>query len=379
MNLFILSEFGPDFVQHVGWSVSYGLEKTLTEILNPVFLYPQKNHPLQPLRQWGIEQERLRSFEHRFNRIFKSWFHLPELPTLPAGKNILLAIGLTPDFLFSLHALGPVLKQFDLRIAYLLDGFDPEWLHPCVASHLDHVFIISSELAREVHQVRGVETSFLPLAANVTQSTPFGANRWIDILNYGRTNTSVHKCLQDYYNQQTNNRMYFHSTFSYGEVYNHEEHVMLMQKLLNRSKISLCFEASKTPRFRKHSPLLYRWFEAWSAGCTIVGKRPLGEGVTELMSWENSTIELPDSPADWIPFFEALLEDEETLILNSQRNYRECVLRHDWRYRIRDMFMAVDLPIPEALKCSIADLQEQGNSSGFFKPAKLAAPVTRIR
>jgi hypothetical protein len=119
----------------------------------------------------------------------------------------------------------------------------------------------------------------------------------------------------------------------------------------------LCFEASNVPRFRGQSPLVYRWLEGWAAGCAIVGKRPFGKGVAELIDWQDSTIEIPDDPQDWIPFFEAWLNDEDRLARISVRNQIECRLRHDWRYRLRSIFQQFSLPIPELLTAEIAQLQ----------------------
>lgn len=358
MNLFVLSELNPELT-HVGWSVTYSLEETLTEVLNPTFIYPQEKHPLGLLKRIGFREEALEPWEGRINRTLKSWFTAGELPTLGEGLNVLLVVGLSPDFLLSVHTLGPLLKQFDLRIAYLLDGFDPRWLHHSVLPYLDHLFVISSELADETRQLHQVNTTFLPLATNTTKSPFSSSSRWIDIINYGRSNNKVHQCLQTHFNQHNHGQIYFHSTFEYGEVVNLQEHIMLMRKLLSGSKLSLCFEASNIGRFRGQSPLLYRWFEGWAAGCTIVGKKPFGRHTAELMDWENSTIDVPDSQSDWIPFFEALLEDETALARNAERNRRECMLRHDWRYRIKDMLVTVGLPIPEPLNNSIKQLQQQ--------------------
>jgi hypothetical protein len=165
--------------------------------------------------------------------------------------------------------------------------------------------------------------------------------------------------LQQHYNRQDPNRLYHHSTVAQPIVENFQEHFLLLRKLLNRSKISLCFEASGLSRFQGHSPILYRWLEAWSAGCTVVGKRPFGTGVADLIDWENSTIDIPDDPDVWIDFFELLLNDEATLAMNSKRNYQQCMLRHDWRYRIKDMLATVGLPIPDTLANAIEQLQKQ--------------------
>jgi hypothetical protein len=47
------------------------------------------------------------------------------------------------------------------------------------------------------------------------------------------------------------------------------------------------------------------------------------------------------------------------LLANTQRNYRECLLRHDWRYRLKVMFETAGLPIPEKLELEIGQLQQK--------------------
>lgn len=356
MNLFVLSELHPAN-NHVGWSINYSLEETLASACNATFIYPQGHSRVSIVNRCKY-------------RIFKSWFEIKDLPTLGKEPNILLIIGLSPYFMLSMHGLGSLLKQFDLRLGYILDGFDPRHLDREVISHLDHLFVISAEVADEINDRRILSTTFLPLATSIYHSGSSNLSsafqpRWIDIINYGRSDAELHQCLQTHFDQPDNHRVYFHSTFSRPEVNNQREHIALLRKLLRCSKISLCFEASKIGRFRGYSPILYRWFEAWAAGCTIVGKRPFGKGVAELMDWENSAIEIPDAPSDWIPFFEALLSDNETLIANTQRNYREALLRHDWRYRLKDMFTLLNLPTPTTLDDQISQLKEKAYMADY--------------
>ncbi|MBD3880469.1 glycosyltransferase family 1 protein [Phormidium tenue FACHB-886] len=365
MNLFVLSELHPGN-NHVGWSVSYSLEETIAATCDATFIYPLINDKIKLSKGLEIADSAfLRRYRHR---LFKSWFSIDELPKLGKGKNVLLVVGLQPHFLLSMHALGEQLNQFDVKIGYILDGFDPRHLDRSVTGHLDHLFVISSEIADEVNRTGAVPTSFLPLATNALKNGSRNSNRWIDIIAYGRGNVDLHRTLQTHFNQQEgspqeNGRVYFHSTFSKAEVENQSEHITLLSKMLSRSKISLCFEASSTPRFMGYSPILYRWFEAWAAGCTVVGKKPFGKGTAELMDWQNSAIDIPDSPAEWIPFFEDLLNDSESLALNAQRNYRECLLRHDWRYRLQDMFNMLDLPLPDKLGEEIIQLRKKAYES----------------
>lgn len=353
MNLFVLSELHANH-NHVGWSVSYTLEDTLAAVCNVHFLYPIQNRGLTYFKPAASDRP---DFLTRIQQaVSKSWFELDKLPTLADSPNVLLVIGLTPHFLLSIFSLKHLLDQFDLRVGYLLDGFEPDQMNRQSLPKLDHLFVISPSLAKEVQQLHDIKASFLPLATNTFPLPQHQTQRSIDILGYGRTNKQVHAQLQQF-NQPGSQRFYMHSTFSGAEVYDVRDHIGVLNRLLERSKISLCFEGGYLNRFRGRSPLLYRWFEGWAAGCVIVGKRPLDDGVETLMDWQDSTLDVPGDCNEVIPFFEALLQDESRLQEISRRNYVECRLRHDWRYRLRDLFEKLSLPIPAPLIEQVQQLQ----------------------
>ncbi|MEP1060092.1 glycosyltransferase [Stenomitos frigidus] len=330
----------------VGWAVNHTLETILADVCETTFLYPSSNKKI------GL-------FKRYRHRLFKSWYELKDLPTLGNGPNVLLAVGMTPFFLLSMHTLRPLLKQFDLRVAYLLDSFEPNHIDRSIVADLDHLFVIDAEAAAEINSTFPIATTFLPLATDALRLGSNARQRPIDIINYGRTNLELHKCLQSYYSQPCSERLYYHSTFNSSIVHDLGEHITLHSKLLSRSRISLCFEPSQIDRFCGRSPILFRWFEGWAGGCTIVGKRPLSKGVASLMDWEDSTIELPDEASEWVPFLEGLLNDDQFLTANSQRNSLECLLRHDWRYRLKDMFNVLALPLSEQLKAELLALQQK--------------------
>ncbi len=358
MNLFVLSELNPDS-KHVGRSVSYTLETTLASSFDPVFIYPILNYQCKFSKGYQLIEDKFAFIKRGRQRLFKSWYKISELPALGEGPNVLLVVALTPDFLLSLHALGPLLKQFDLQIAYLLDGFSANDFDRSLTDLLDHVFVIDAELADDINNSSPFTASWLPLATDVVKQGSSNSIRFIDLFQYGRGNSDVHLHLQKNYNQKSSNRIYLHTTFSGTDVHSMEEHVDLHSRLLANSKISLCFEASNVKRFAGRSPILYRWFEGWAAGCAIVGKKPFGKGVADLMNWEDSTFEIPDQTSEWIPFLEELLNDQERLLATSRRNYQEALLRHDWRYRIKQMFEQVGLPLPEQVNEQIAWMHQK--------------------
>jgi hypothetical protein len=376
MNIFVLSELRPSNV-HVGWSVNRSLEATLAATCKATFLYPTRrsNHdvlachyPSDPLGDSRVDV-----LQRYRQRVFKSWYQLDQLPTLGTGPNILLLIGVQQGFLLSMFALKGLLDQFDLRVGYLLDGFAPRQLNQLPLKKLDHLFVMSADLATETHQTHGISTSFLPIGIDTAKFGGYRQQRSIDILSYGRTDDALHRHLAQHYNQPDCDRLYLHSTFRHPHIDQPTQHMALLVKLLKRSKINLCFESVNKARFQGGSPLLYRWLEGWAAGCMIVGKKPTGQGVSALMDWPNSTIELPDHAPDWLPFLEALLNDEGRWADVSWRNYWECLQRHDWRYRLRDLFDCLGLPIPLRLQEEIARLHQlqPGSTNPLATPLRV--------
>jgi hypothetical protein len=358
MNIFVLSELSCEN-KHVGWSVSHSLEETLASACQAQFIYPYWNGytSTKPLPD-AVDQQV--SFLNRCrNRLLKSWYTVEAWPELGPGLNILLVVGIRPKFLLSMFALGPVLDQFDLRVGYLLDGFDPCYMNQPPLTKLDHLFVISDQLANEVRSLYSVNVSWLPLGINTLAWGNYSTHRSIDLMGYGRMNEAVHTQLQQHFNQADSDRIYFHSTFTCTGVANPKEHIALQIKLLKRSKINLCFEVSNISRFCGRSPLLYRWLEGWAAGSAIVGTKPRDPEVGALMDWPNSALELPTNPEEWIPFLETLLDDEAKLAEISHRNYRECRLRHDWRYRLRDFFTMMHLPLPQTLEQELAEIRQR--------------------
>lgn len=358
MNIFVLSELSPEN-KHVGWSVSHSLEETLASTCQAQFIYPYWNGYVSTKALPDAIERPVGLLQRYRNRLLKSWYTVEAWPELGPGPNVLLVAGIYPRLLLSIFALGPLLDQFDLRIGYLLDECDPRHLDPSPLAKLDHLFVIGSQFADQVRSLFPVNVSWLPLGINTLAWGNYSTHRSIDLMGYGRMNEAVHTQLQQHFNRPDSDRMYFHSTFTCTGVSNPQEHIALQIKLLKRAKINLCFEVSHIPRFCGRSPLLYRWLEGWAAGSAIVGTKPRDPEVGALMDWPDSTLELPTNAEEWIPFLESLLDDEAKLAEISQRNYRECRLQHDWRYRLRDLFNTVHLPMPQPLEQELAEIRQQ--------------------
>lgn len=370
MNLVVLSQVHPSN-RHIGFSVIHDFERFLRSTLKPTILYPLPNQSINVklFKQHKFSDQELAFLRRYRHRIFKSWYELsvpPAIEKIPNKNhpNVLLILGLTPDFLLSIHTLESILNQFDLKIAYLLDMSFACHVDRSVASLLDYVFVISAGFFDHTVTNLSFEIGVMPLGIDTCQVHYNRGHRPIDIFGYGRFEPSVHRVLQAHYNQSPQmERIYLHSTFSGGNVESVAEHMALHSKLLSHTKISLCFEASNTPRFQGASPLLFRWLEGWLHGCVLVGKAPRDHEVAQLMDWENSTFEVPDNVDDVVPFIEALLDDQYSLSEISYRNYQECCWRHDWAYRLRDIFNALELPVPEVIADRIGQLRLKSASN----------------
>ena len=355
-NFYILSEVN-DQTNHVGYSPIRTLCRVLSELPNTIFLHPKKSN--EKGKVWLASK-----FSMLHNRVFRSWFFLEDIPNLYSEINILLVIGLNPHFLLSKYSLGPLLKKMDLQIGYILDGFPFPEMDSMALQGLDHLFIICGDQERYINEKISCDCHFLPLAIDLLENPvdSKGSNRFIDIISYGRSNLLLHQQLQYNIGRNDSKYFYFHSTAKDGFVLDLGEHLTLMSKLRKHSKISICFEASNIPRFSGFSPILYRWFEAWSSGCSVVGKRPYGLGVEKLLDWEDSVIDLPERESEWMEFIYSFLSDETRLIKISRRNYKEALLRHDWIYRIRDVLNTIELQLPEEISnrsCVLRDMSEE--------------------
>lgn len=96
----------------MGWSVSRSLEAVLAHVFQPTFIYPIGNRLAQQSmtigEMLGLRTERV-EFLGRCAHRLKPRYSISELPTLPqnSAPNVLLLLGVTSDFLYSVQALEP--------------------------------------------------------------------------------------------------------------------------------------------------------------------------------------------------------------------------------------------------------------------------------
>jgi hypothetical protein len=112
-------------------------------------------------------------------------------------------------------------------------------------------------------------------------------------------------------------------------------------KLAQSSQIALAYDAKLTSPHRVPISIVgQRYFESLAAGCVIAGKRPVTEEADELLTWPQSTIDLPDDPGEAIGALRDLVADPRLQAAIRERNVEEVRARHDWRHRIPRMLGA---------------------------------------
>ncbi|MEL6384804.1 MAG: glycosyltransferase [Cyanobacteria bacterium J06626_18] len=287
-----------------------------------------------------------------------------------SSPKVLFVICLNAAGLSMLSSIPNWRKQFDVVAAYVVDA----WLfnaYPKETYQLDHLFVPVLEAIEGLEQKFKIPVSLLPFGANVLLHGSGQRDRPIDVMSFGRTPVEFHQALSQGLNRPGSDRVYYRHPavdrqwYPQNDCYEgrvDHEYRLLFHQMMRRSKVVLAFDplydtdqlyesykVNTRPWKFKHSVLSLRWIEGCAAGCAILGKRPKTVLADQILNWEDVTIELPENPDEWFRFTEKLLEDTSRLQAIHQRNYIESLSRHDWRYRIRDLFETLKLSLPTLL------------------------------
>jgi hypothetical protein len=260
-----------------------------------------------------------------------------------------------------LSSLTKARKRFRYIAAYVIDSYFTEDFGSSVKDY-DHIFSTTQEGAEEVRSRFKVSSSVLRQGFDCLNWACSDANRSIELIGFGRQPPSYHEVFQRAFHTYQSPLLYLHSPIGTltGEAVWRERPMML--KLLQRSKISLAFHLMIEPTtVRPRSPgfVTSRWFESLASGCIVVGKRPPGAMAEELFCWPDALIELPDSPADAVSMIHEIVSDSPFLEKVRQRNVIEMCKRHDWRYRLNEIYQHFNLPPPPLLNRELSLLKSK--------------------
>lgn len=269
----------------------------------------------------------------------------------PPDAEILLVVARSPNDLAALRAVSRWRSRYRRVVGLVIDSYFHAGFPRDTACY-DHIFVTTSDAVEIVTRQFSVKCTVLRQGMDCLRWAPPPGARSIDLIGFGRQPPSYHKAFQRAFHDATSPHLYLHSPVGAltGPAIWAERPMLL--KLLQRSKLSLAFHLFVEPVGNRPRAMFLtsRWFESLAAGCVVVGKAPPGDMLDEMLPWEDASIELPDDPLDAVEFVRSLLQDENRLELASRRNVAEMCARHDWRYRIRDLFEQLGLPVGEDLR-----------------------------
>jgi hypothetical protein len=277
----------------------------------------------------------------------------------PTEGELLLVVARSPSDLRMLQSVPNAKTRFRYIAAYVIDSYFTDDFGVSTKWY-DHVFCTTQEGVKTVEECFGVPSSILRQGFDCLNWASISPERGIDLIGFGRQPESFHRAFQEAFHRSQSSLMYLHSPIGTAlgpDVWT--ERPMIL-KLLQKSKISLAFNLSIEPvgsRPRAESFLTNRWLESLASGCVVVGKRPPGQMAQEMLCWPDATIELPDDAREAPDVIATLASDTTFLRKTRLRNVIEMCVRHDWRYRIRDILNHFNLELPAALSSELALLE----------------------
>lgn len=287
------------------------------------------------------------------------------------SERVLILVCLTLWDCMILYHLPKWRSQFDLVCAYIFDATFPvkyvkSWrryrFRRFIAS-LDYLFIPMTGSLQDFVETFQVPVAMVPMACDVMKFGSYNTERYIDLMGYGRQLSTHSNVFEQAYNDPQSQRTYYYTShMNIGKIVDFYGHRKLFWKLLSNSHISLAYDVLTTNNSAKKFSFSFvsqRWYESLAAGCLVVGKRPQCPEAEQLLNWEDVTIDVPDEPAELIPFIESLLSDKQRLHSAHHRNYLNSLARHDWRYRIIDLLNYLGLEQPSSLQQALSDIHQK--------------------
>ncbi len=235
--------------------------------------------------------------------------------------------------------------QPDLKIKRL---FKEPW------SNFDRVFLGVTQCVAGLNELIEPPVTYVPPAVDTLRFSPYPdpPQRLIDVSYVGRRSPNIHDALIKRAAQD--NFFYYHDTLRGKlEIGNPKEHRILLANLFQRSRYNITNYAkfNSTEETGGTQEIGYRFFEGAAAGTVMVGTPPAGEAFPRYFDWQEPIIQVDLSGTDVVDAIAELDTQPERLERISRRNVANCLLKHDWSYRWRDMLATFNIkPSPAMIK-----------------------------
>ncbi len=335
---FLVSFRNPPFV---GWVAIDEFEDLFSRLCDAQIATPARRH-----------------FEGLVGKIGRRYRRPFDAVRLDANGELLLVVARKPSDLTVLRDVQMARRRFRYIAGYVIDSYFTEDFTREVKD-FDHVFCTSQVGVDAIRHRFGGSSSVLWQGFDCLNWTCLNPSRSVDVIGFGRQPPTFHRAFQKEFHRARSGILYLHSPIgaSVGREVLEERPMML--KLLQQSKLSLAFNLLSEPEGSRPRALDFvtsRWFESLTCGCLVIGKRPIGPTAEAILCWPDATIDLPDDPAEASSTIVQLSSNLGFLEKVRMRNIVEMCHRHDWRYRIRDIYLHFGLKLPTRLVKELAEL-----------------------
>jgi hypothetical protein len=255
--------------------------------------------------------------------------------------------------LYALHAIKGWRKRCDAAICFITELWSestPPYLLELL-KNFDHILLGVSGQTAEVARITGRPCSYLPLGVDALKFCPQSplAPRPIDICGIGRRSPITHRALMELAKQK--DLFYYYDTVRTDgipgaaqqmtfRVSNPREHRFLLANLLKRSRYYMAnrARANEPSVTRGSQEIAARFYEGTAAGAILLGDPPTSDEFRRLFDWPDATIRIPFDAPDVAEVIAELEADPKRMDAIRQENVANALLRHDWVYRLREVF-----------------------------------------
>lgn len=274
---------------------------------------------------------------------------------------------------WALYALETI-PDWRERCAHAVCYLNEAWVSRLPTNYLmemlnrfDHVFIGLQNPVEPLSRQLTTPVSYLPLGCDVLRFAPADIDRprSVDLCNIGRRATSTHRALLTAMRTRPSWFYYFDTAQASGtgrsfRVDEPAEHRLLLAQLLRNSRYYIANRARINESATTHDAqeISARFYEGAAAGTVMIGVPPDNPSFREQFDWPDAVIPAPYEHPGIVEQLDELDRDPERLRAIRVSNVRESALRHDWLYRLKQIYSAVGLPPSRSMVNREARLQE---------------------
>jgi len=291
----------------------------------------------------------------------------------------LYALALVPDWRKRCRMAACYLNEaaFHLMPHYLLE----------LLAEFDHVFLGIRHPAAEMARIVGRPCTYLGLAVDVLQFSPYPRPpvRAIDVCNIGRRSAVTHEALIRL--ARDRRIFYYYDTMAPSgidqkqrtfHVHSPAEHRLLFASLLQHSRYYVANRSRiNEPEFTSGSDEISgRFYEGAAAGTVMIGVPPRADHFAQQFDWPDAVIEVPFDCPDIGEVIGQLDSDPARLEQIRRLNVHHAALRHDWIHRFRVALQQLGIGPPEAMLAREARLRALSARALEGEPLTLATTVS---